>query len=192
MSIEEHPRDEIATPPLPLANAGRRRLGKAGIGAAGVLLTLESRVALATNYRCVAPSAASLSHGGNSNYVEKGRCEGQPPSYWCEKSRRWPCSKEIQFGALFSCGMDAKYAKAKLIDILKGYDTLGNDYYKFVGGAVATTYFNILAGYVTVLDEKTLFKMWNTMQSGQAYSPARNVYWTPRQVRKYLENTYLA
>lgn len=192
MSTEQYPHDEMVAPLPPVANAGRRRLGKAGIGAAGVLLTLESRVALATNYRCVAPSAASLSHGGNSNYVEKGRCEGQPPSYWCEKSRRWPCSKEIEFGALFRCGIDAKYAKAKLIDILKGYDTPDDEFYKFVGGAVATTYFNILAGYVTVLDEKTLYQMWTAMQSGQAYSPARNVSWTPSQVRKYLENTYLA
>lgn len=191
MSTEQHLRDEPGTPP-PVVNAGRRRLGKAGVGAAGVLMTLESKVAMATNYRCVAPSAASLSHGGNSNYVEKGHCNGQPPSYWCKMSRRWPCSEDIRFGALFRGSRDAKYANAKLIDILKGYDDPGSDYYKFVGGAIATTYFNILAGYVTVLDKETLFDMWGSLQAGRPYSPTRDVYWYPWQVRKYLENTYLA
>lgn len=189
MSTEQQPHDEIATPPIPVANAGRRRLGKVGIGAAGVLLTLESRVAMATNPQCVAPSAASLSHV-DSNYVEKGRCRGLTPEQWSKLSRRWPCASDIKFGALFPCS-DPKYAKVALIDILTGYDKRGNSYRKYVGRAVATTYFNILAGSVTVLDEKTLFKMWNDLQTRRYYSPTPKVYWSASEVRGYLETTYL-
>lgn len=190
MSTEPQPHDDLPPPPIPVANAGRRRLGKVGIGAAGVLLTLESRVAMATNPQCVAPSAASLSHGGNSNYVEKGRCRGLTPEQWAKLSKRWPCAADIKFGQLFRC-YDAKYANVKLIDILRGYDKKGNDYRKYIGRAMATTYFNIVAGNVTVLDEARLFKMWNDLQTRQVYSPMPKVYWSASQVRRYLETTYL-
>lgn len=193
MSTEQQAHDDLPPPPMPMsvANAGRRRLGKVGIGAAGVLLTLESRVAMATNPQCVAPSAAALSHGGNSNYVEDGRCGGLPPEKWANLSKRWPCSADIKFGALFRCS-DPKYANVKLIDILRGYDQRGTNYRKYVGRAFATTYFNILAGSVTVLDERKLFKMWNDLQTRQVYSPMPKVYWSASQVRGYLETTYLA
>lgn len=148
---------------------------------------------MATNPQCVAPSAAALSHGGNSNYVENGRCSGKPPEYWAGMSHYWPCSHDIKFGAIFPCGTGAaRYAKIKLIDILRGYDSKGNNYRLFVGRAVATTYFNILAGKVTVLDEKDLFKMWGDLQSRQSYSPMPKVHWSAREVRSYLETTYLA
>lgn len=188
MSTEQQPHDDLPSPPIPVANAGRRRLGKVGIGAAGVLLTLESRVAMATNPQCVAPSAAALSHGGNSNYVEDGRCGGLTPEKWSSLSKIWPCSADIKFGQLFPCA--DKHAKVKLVDILRGYDEKGNNYRNYVGRAVAATYFNILAGKVTVLDEKTLFKMWRDLQEKKYYSPMPKVQWTASEVRGYLETTY--
>jgi len=192
MPTEQQRDESIESPPIRVVNTGRRRLGKAGLGAAGVLLTLESRVAMATTPHCVAPSAAALSHGGNSNYV-KSPCKGNPPEYWAGKTRRWPCAEDIKFGALFTCGPgSSKYAKVKLVDILRGYDSHRNDYRSFVGRAVAATYFNILAGDVTVLDEKTLFKMWRDLQSGNSYSPVPKVYWSASDVRNYLETTYRA
>lgn len=193
MSTEQQPHQQNVPPPVPVVNTGRRRLGKAGLGAAGVLLTLESRVAMATTPQCVAPSAAALSHGGNSNYVEDGRCKGKPPEYWAGMSQHWPCSRDIKFGDLFPCGVgSAKYAKIKLIDILRGYDNRGNSYRRFVGRAVATTYLNIVAGKVSVLDERDLFKMWSDLQSRHSYSPVPKVYWSASEVHAYLETTYLA
>jgi len=187
MSTEHQPADDGTTKPsMPVPNAGRRRIARAGIGAAGVLLTLESRVAMATGPKCVAPSAAALSHGGNSNYVEKGRCTAIGPKDWVRFADSWPCSKHIKFGALFKCrGTDVQYGEIELIKILSE-DT----YNEFVGRAVATTYLNILAGKLTVMNDRTLFKMWDDLQSRQVYSPVPNVYWTPYDVRIYLESTY--
>jgi len=188
MSTEQQAHDDIPSPPIPVANAGRRRLGKVGIGAAGVLLTLESRVAMATSPQCVAPSAAALSHGGNSNYVEQGRCGGLSPEKWSTLSKLWPCSDQIKFGKLFPC--TDKHANVMLIDILRGYDGKGNNYRHFVGRAVAATYFNIVLGKVTVLDEKTLFRMWRDLQEKKYYSPMPDVQWSASEVRGYLETTY--
>lgn len=187
MSIEQHiSGDGAAKPPAQVHNAGRRRIARAGIGAAGVLLTLDSRVAMATGPKCVAPSAAALSHGGNSNYVERGRCDAVGPEHWVRAADYWPCSKHIKFGALFGCkGSDAPYAEIEMIKILSE-----SAYADFVGRAVATTYLNIVTGKLTVMDEATLFKMWDSLQTHQAYSPVPKVIWTPTDVRKYLESTY--
>lgn len=187
MSTEQQaPRDGTTQPAMQLQNAGRRRVARMGIGAAGVLLTLESKVAMATGPQCVAPSAAALSHGGNSNYVEQGRCDAVGPEYWVRTADSWPISKDITFGQLFICkGDNARYADVTLIDIL------GDEIYRdFVGRAAATTYLNIVTGKLTVMDESTLFRMWNDLQDRQVYSPMPKVIWTPFDVRKYLESTY--
>lgn len=186
----EHQAPPDETPKLApqLQNAGRRRIARAGIGAAGVLLTLESKVAMATGPKCVAPSAASLSHGGNSNYVQRGRCNAIGPEDWVRLAYFWPCSKDIEFGAIFKCkGRDVQFARVKLIKILGEHK-----YRNFVGRAVATTYLNIVTGKLSVMNEETLFKMWYDLQTRQTYSPTPKVVWTPYDVRKYLESTYRA
>ncbi len=173
---------------MQVQNAGRRRIARAGIGAAGILLTLESRVAMATGPQCVAPSAAALSHGDNSNYVERGRCEAIGPERWVELTDQWPCSKDVKFGALFKCrGAEAEFADIEVLKILSEVA-----YVEFIGRALATTYLNILSGKLTVLDDTTLLKMWDDLQTYQAYSPTSNVTWTAYDVRLYLESTYRA
>jgi len=189
MSTEQQPaHDGTTKPPMQVPNAGRRRIARAGIGAAGVLLTLESRVAMATGPKCVAPSAAALSHGGSSNYVKQNHCSALGPKDWVRMADFWPCSKNIKFGALFTCkGTDVQFREIELVKIL-GDDT----YSEFIGRAVATTYLNIVTGKLTVIDNRTLFKMWDDLQAHQTYSPKRGVTWTPYDVRMYLESTYRA
>lgn len=189
MSIEQQPAgDGMTKPPMQVPNAGRRRIARAGIGAAGVLLTLESRVAMATGPQCVAPSAAALSHVGNSNYARQGQghCSALSPKDWVQMADSWPCSKNIKFGALFTCGgTDMHFNEIELVRILDE-----DIYSEFIGRSVATTYLNIVTGKLTVIDKATLLTIWQELQSGQSYSPRRNVVWTPYDVRKYLESTY--
>lgn len=174
-------------PAIQVPNPGRRRIARAGIGAAGVLLTLESRVAMATGPTCVAPSAAALSHGGNSNYVEQGRCDAIGPERWVEMEL-WPYPKDTEFGRLFrSKGTDSDYAQVKLFDLLAL-----DEYQQYIGRAFATTFLNIRSGKLTVMKESTLFKMWDDLQDNLVYSPMPTVTWTPLEVRAYLESTYFA
>lgn len=173
---------------MQVPNAGRRRIARAGIGAAGVLLTLESRVAMATGPKCVAPSAAALSHSGNSNYARQGQghCSAMGPKDWVQMADSWPCSKNIKFGALFNCwGTDTHFNEVELVKILDE-----DIYNEFIGRSVATTYLNILTGKLTVMDKETLLTIWRELQEHQRYSPKRGVIWTPYDVRKYLESTY--
>lgn len=77
MASASHPESEYPPAALNGHGAARRRLAKAGLGAAGVLMTLESRATLHHGPICVAPSAA-LSTGADSTYT-KGRmtCAGR-------------------------------------------------------------------------------------------------------------------
>jgi hypothetical protein len=67
--------------PLSLSERGatRRRLAKAGVGAAGILVTLESRAM--SPMMCKAPSGA-LSGGLSSHYGPAPVCQGLSPGYW--------------------------------------------------------------------------------------------------------------
>lgn len=172
----------IQKPSMPV-NAGRRRIARAGIGAAGVLLTLESKVAMATGPACIAPSAAALSRGAISNYVEQGRCDALKPEDWVQREQ-WPHPKGEQFGQLFS-GANAEYAQVTLSEMLS------LDVHRhFIGRAFVTTFLNIRSGMLTVMDENTLFKMWDDLQANHVYMPNPSVTWVPAQVHAYLESTY--
>lgn len=142
---------------------------------------------MATGPTCVAPSAAALSHGGNSNYVEQGRCDALTPEQW-KNAELWPYPKDKQFGQLFSCrGTDEAYAQVTLSDLLSL-----EAHRQYIGCAFATTFLNIRSGKLTVMDETTLFKMWDDLQANHVYMPNPSVTWTPFDVHQYLESTYFA
>ena len=187
MAAEQRPDPASATPHISGHGATRRRLAKAGLGAAGILMTLESRATLHHGPICVAPSAA-LSTGTDSTYTKsRVSCSARGPDYWCKMAYYWPCSRNIKFGEVFACrGGNTKYTNIKLVDIL------GNDKYdNFVGRHLAATYLNILTGKINFLNEQTLATMWNDLQSTGFYKPAPKVYWPAQVVRLYLEATYL-
>lgn len=187
MATEHPPSSEQDTPGLKPHGARRRRLAKAGLGAAGVLMTLESRATLHHGPVCVAPSAA-LSTGADSTYTKsRVTCSARGPEYWAKMSYFWPCSRNIKFGEVFHCkGGNTQYANVKLVDILGS-----NKFDGFVGRHLAATYLNILTGKVSFLNMETLNTMWSDLQSTGFYKPAPKVYWPATYVRKYLEATYL-
>lgn len=188
MAIEQRPDSELPAPPsLNGHGAARRRLTKAGLGAAGVLMTLESRATLHHRPSCAAPSA-SLSTGTESTYADnKPMCGGaRGPKFWCLVSHFWPCSQNIKFGELFSCrGKYAEYANVRLVDIL------GKDRYEgFVGRYLATTWLNIMTGQINFLTEDTVRIMWSDLQTKGYYKPTPKTYWMAPDVIGYLQKTY--
>ena len=184
---QQPPAPEHDTPAMTSHGAKRRRLAKAGLGAAGVLMTLESKATLQHGPVCVAPSAA-LSTGMDSTYAKnRVTCSARGPDYWARMSYYWPCSRNIKFGEVFQCrGANSGYADVKLVEIL-GRDKYDN----FVGRHLAATYLNVLSGKISFLNMETLNTMWSELQSTGFYKPAPKVYWPATLVRKYLEATYL-
>lgn len=187
MAHEEQPGGS----PPPLMNAHgtqRRRLAKAGLGAAGVLWTLESRATLKqTGFVCESPSAAA-SAGLNSNVTTEARCNPQSPSNWAFGESSWPVHKNTRFRDVFECGearfKDTYYADTMLQVLSAKYDTFG------LGGHLVTAYLNVQAQRIDFLDVPTLQRMWNELKISGHFKPAPKEFWNAQQVAGYLASVH--
>lgn len=90
MATENRQQDQSATPGLSSRGAARRRWTRAG--AAGALLTLGSRGALAASPSCLTPSGY-WSNGlspANSHYGHQTCTGGMRPDQWVSSASSWP------------------------------------------------------------------------------------------------------
>lgn len=164
-------------------SAARRRLAKAGLGAAGVLWTTQ---ASATRV-CVSASAA-LSSGLNSKNLDTAQtaCQGRSPGYW-KNHGGWPVPTDTLFRSVFRCSerVDATYGSVTMLQLLKGCDF---DKYN-LGRHLVATYLNVKQGWIGYISERTLMQIWNELLSTGHYQPAKGVYWDAETTKKYLEST---
>lgn len=169
---------------MPKHGAARRRLAKAGLGAAGVLWTLESHATLRkTGFVCESASAYH-SAGLNSNVATEERCNPLSPTMWCFVQNGWPCSKTKKFSEVFRCSerrFADTYHKASLLSVMNAkYDAYN------IGRHLAAAYLNVTSNRIDFLDVPTLQRMWSELKSGGLYKVNANEYWTIREVRNYL------
>ncbi|RZJ85218.1 MAG: hypothetical protein EOO64_01455 [Massilia sp.] len=164
-------------------SAARRRLAKAGLGAAGVLWTTQ---ASATRV-CVSASAA-LSGDLSSKKLDtvKTACQGRSPGYW-KNHGGWPVPSDTMFSAVFSCPekIVGTYGSVTLLDLVKGCKF---DKYN-LGKHLVATYLNVKMGWIGYISERTLYQMWGELQSTGHYQPAKGVFWDAETTKKYLEST---
>lgn len=172
-------------PPLSPSGAARRRLTKAGLGAAGVLLSLDSRATMKPMV-CFSPSAG-YSGKLSSNYNKNVVCGGKSPGYWKNHSG-WPCSRDRDFDNVFACNGSSlsTYGSKTMLEVLQGCSF---DKYN-LGMHLVATYLNVLSGRISFLSVKTLVDMWGQLQNNGYYKPAANVFWNAEQTKKYLEATH--
>ena len=173
-------------PAMPQHGATRRRLAKAGLGAAGVLMTLESHATLQkTGFVCESASAFH-SAGLNSNVATEQRCNPLSPSNWCHVQRSWPCNKAKRFADVFSC-REQRFEKTYFACTMAQVMTSTFDsQYAYIGKHLCTAYLNVISGRIDFLDVPTLQRMWNELKTTGFYKVNANVSWNIQQVRKYL------
>lgn len=168
----------------------RRRLTKAGLGAAGVLWSVESRATLSPMV-CFSPSAGYSGKLGklSSNYNKNQNvsCIGKPPEYW-DDSTSWPCSRSKQFDSVFECTRSdfrESYGRKTLLEVVRGcqFDNSA------MGKELVAAYLNVLSRRISFLSERTLMEMWSQLQRG-SYRPSPNVVWTVDQTVAYLKATH--
>lgn len=95
----------------------RRRFGRVGIGASGVIVTLASPSAMAAS---IARAPSGCDSIGPKSYHGAGPVSaGRPPEEWAAQSS-WPspCAPERRFGADFSC-LDSAYGDRTYAQILR-------------------------------------------------------------------------
>ena len=185
MSTENQSPPDSATPSLDARGAARRRLTKAGLGAASVLWTVESRAGMQP-MACFSPSAG-YSGKLSSNYQTSSVCDGKSPGYW-KNHDGWPCKSSTPFAEVFACngGNQQTFGTKTLLQVVRGCDF---DKYNLAMHLVST-YLNVLSGKISFLSPATLKNMWTQLQSNGYYSPAKGVFWSAEQTKKYLEATH--
>lgn len=187
MSTDHQPAPDNKQPDLNAHGAARRRLAKAGLGAAGVLWTLESRATLNSGVICSSPSAA-LSGGLSSTYGPPPNCQGRSPGYWSRPHHAWPVDrKTTMFSDVFDCWGKTlnTYGSMTMSQVIVTKDDKFN-----LGRHLVANYLNVMSGKTSFLDVPTLERMWNEIQATGQYSPAPGVYWTAEETKRYLESTY--
>jgi hypothetical protein len=182
--------------PLSLSGRGatRRRLAKAGVGAAGVLLTLESRATMSP-MMCKAPSGA-LSGGLSSHYGPAPVCQGRSPGYWKNHPGVWPVPTTTFFADVFyvagnrrSCTVKTKNTNYLCSTMMFLVSPQSFDKYNLAMHAIAT-YLNIKSGKISFLSVETLLNMWYEVQTKGMYTPTAGVTWNAEQVKNYLQATH--
>jgi hypothetical protein len=182
---EPHQQSPQIPPAMPKHGATRRRLAKAGLGAAGVLWTLESHASLRqAGFVCM--SASSFHSAGlNSNAVTELGCNPDSPSTWKEPSKQWPVSKETPFRDVFTCSgrFADTYQQATLLAVMSAdYDAQR----AHIGAHLITAYLNVKSGKINFIDEATLRRMWVEINNGGTFKVNPGVVWTELEVRNYL------
>lgn len=172
-------------PPLNKQGAARRRIAKAGIGAAGVLWTLESKATYGHGFKCATPSAAVSA--GISGDVRKSTCQGLPPYTWCKIGHFWPCSDKIKFSAIFKCQYKYAntYGRVTMLDLLEGKQFDGSG----IGRELVAAYLNVLSGKIPFLTVEKLKEMWWDLQNG-GFSPQPGITWNALGLSNYLSSTH--
>jgi hypothetical protein len=194
VSTDKQQNNGQTPPPLSQRGATRRRLTKAGIGALGVLSTLESRAGMSP-MMCKSPSGA-LSGGLSSNYGPAPVCQGLSPGYWRNHPDAWSIPLNTLFADVFYVAGDKSSCTAESKDQSYLCSTMMNllepqkfDTYK-LGRHIVATYLNIRAGKISFLTTETLVGMWFELQTKGYYNPTAGVQWSAEQVKNYLEATH--
>lgn len=167
----------------------RRRFGKAGAGASGVLLTLVSQPGMACEI-CKAPSG-SLSGGLKSHTGPAPACVGELPSYWIGQPRLpGGLSASTSFNLLFHCttyATKSNYGKANLGGMLSGQTF--DSKYSYVGKYLCATYLNVLSGKIGFLTTLQVQNIWKELQLQGVYKPTAEISWDAQRIVTYLKGT---
>jgi hypothetical protein len=178
----------------------RRRLIKAGLGAAPVLMTVVSRSAFATGTtggQCTTPSA----YGSiNTSRQDKAyTCTGLTPGYWKQGQwfSAWPAPyypttttgygahTATTFGSVFGPG--SVFSSMTLLAVLQSG---GNDDSTALARHIVAALLNAASGRTaSVLTVSAVKNIWSEFISKGYFEPTAGVKWSAAQIVAYLVTT---
>jgi hypothetical protein len=195
VDIQDQPPGGDSTPQSAPINLARRRFGRAGLGASGVILTLASEPGMAATM-CKSPSG-SLSGGLQSNKgTQAVVCGGLSPGYWKNHPRLWPAGVRpftlsgqaaTTFASVFPFGATQLYQTGSLMDVLKSNDPAQDPYN--LGFHLVAAYLNVLSGKISYLSAQGLKDMWHDLVTLGHYEPTAGTKWYAVDIKNYLQST---
>ena len=189
----------IPAPTLPLKGAARRRFARAGVGATGVILTLQSQPAMATYGKCVSPSGFVSATTGTSLNPIRSCSSNEDPDYWQNNKTRWNSraftNPHDRFDLHFACpkGYSA-LAKLTMYDVLcrktttiKSADPSGIS--RLCIAALLNARMNQQSA--AVLSPDRVKDIWKQYAQTNVFFPAKNATpWSRATIIDYLRTTF--
>jgi hypothetical protein len=165
-----------------LENPGRRRFGRSGIAASGIIATLSSQPVLGA----VCKSPSGFLSGNLSNHHKPTVCAGRSPGYW--KNHGWPIAnrKTVKFSSVFTVPPGSPYYTVTMYNLL---DELEFDKFN-LGMHLVAAYLNYKAGWSPFLTESRLQSMWTELSLNGYFTPTAGVKWSAEQVVYYIQQTF--
>jgi len=168
------------------AQLSRRRLLRAGLGAAPVLMTVASRPVFAGGSGskvCKAPSSfvsINASVHGKTQY-----CDGRTPGYWKNHTSSWPHPYETttKFDTVF--GSASGYPNKTLLYVLD----LGGGGKEELARHIVAALLNAAKGWTPVLTVAMVIDIWQSWATLGYYEPTAGIHWDSAQITNYLKTT---
>lgn len=164
-------------------NDSRRRFGRSGLVASGVLATLVSRPVLGTQV-CKSPSG--FLSGNLSTHGKPPICMGRSPGYWKNRTN-WPIPnrKTCLFSSVFTCKSGTGYKTVTMFDLLshKSFDSQN------LGMHLVAAYLNAKAGWTPFLTVERIQSMFSEWSATGYFAPTAGVKWNAAQIVDYIQRT---
>lgn len=190
---------DASAPVLAPKGAARRRFARAGVGATGVILTLQSQPAMATYGKCVSPSGFVSATTGTSLNPIRSCMSNEDPFYWQTNKTRWSSraftNPHDRFDLYFTCPKGyAALARLTLYDVLcrktstiQAADPSGIS--RLCIAALLNARMNQQGA--VVLSPERVQDIWNQYAQTNVFFPAKNATPWPRSViANYLKTTF--
>lgn len=192
--------------PLDERGAARRRFTRAGVGAAGVILTLKSQPGMAGTAVCTTPSGfVSVAAAGNrmlSHHPQTNACDyNRAHGFWKNHEDVWlrftGVDSNTQFGKVFpASGRTSELSEYTLYQIVKRDDhAIKRADANNVALHTVTAFLNARAarnsGGVSILPEDVVLRIWTDYANTGVYVPTAGAQpWDGAQIAAYLESTF--
>ena len=187
-------------PQLDARGAARRRFTRAGVGAAGVILTLHSQPGMATGqYATCASPSGFMSIKATSHNPQNPCSNNRSHGYWKNHSSAWSStgtSPDTRFGEVLAARGDyAGLANFSLMQVLDPPSEVKEIDRNNVAMQTVTALLNARAsaraGIPSVLPEDKVIAMWDEFTLTNGYKPTGSATpWTGAQIAGYLETTF--
>ena len=167
-------------------NKARRRFTMAGLAGSGVIMTLTTRSALASN----AISPSGFVSVNQSRHGAIALSQARLPTYWSQATH-WPVDKQTKFGAIFhQCSQNSTCYQASVQDVISGKVAIDLHGSSNAGQYLVAAYLNALMGWTEdFLNTSQCITMGNEWLTTGVFHPTANVTWNSAQIVHYFQST---
>ncbi|HLX30550.1 MAG TPA: hypothetical protein VKV24_18890 [Casimicrobiaceae bacterium] len=194
-SLEHPPAAELRDASAKPQSDERRKLLRAGLSAAPVVMTVASKPVLGST---ICAAASAMGSAGSATARTASVCNGLTPSQWKTYAAEWPlpycATNASRTGSTatryhcpttgFSGHIFGDHTMLEVIDI--GQGGIGT---MSLGGWMVAALLNACCGRTPVLNETGVRTMWNDVVNNGYYEPTAGVKWQAPEIIAYLKTT---